>query len=307
MRDAFVDQLSALAEKDPNLILITGDLGFGIFDHFVERFPKQFINAGVAEQNMTGLSAGLALAGKTVFTYSIANFSTLRCLEQIRNDVAYHQLNLNIVASGGGFTYGALGMSHHATEDLAIMRALPGITVVAPCSAWEAAEATRVLPKMSGASYLRLEKGGNPSPHFEACSFEIGRAIEVSPGRDITIICIGGILELAIKAAQSLSNNGYSARVLAMHTLKPLDRKAVVDAVNETGKIITVEEHNIVGGLGSAVAEVIAEEGLQVDFVRLGLPDSYCSVVGDQMFLRTHFGLDDQAITNEALALIRRK
>src|SRR3990170_3459063 len=158
MRDAFIDRLSAMACRDPRVMLITGDLGFGVFDSYRQRFPAQFINAGVAEQNMTGIATGLALEGHIVYTYSIANFVFMRCLEQIRNDAAYHDCNVNVVAIGGGFSYGALGISHHATEDLAIMRAVPGVTVVAPGDDWEASEATAAVATSPGASYLRLDR-----------------------------------------------------------------------------------------------------------------------------------------------------
>ena len=164
MRDAFVNQLTELARHDSDIMFLTGDLGFGVFDNFAKEFPDQYINVGVAEQNMTGIAAGLGLEGKKVFTYSIANFATLRCLEQIRNDAAYHEVNMTVVSSGGGFTYGALGMSHHATEDIAIMRALPDVNVVAPSTAWEAYHATKALTEKKGVGYLRIEKGGIKEP-----------------------------------------------------------------------------------------------------------------------------------------------
>ena len=158
MRDTFIEQLTKIARNDPNVLLLTGDLGFGVFENFRKEYPKQFLNVGVAEQNMSMIAAGLALKGKRVFTYSIGNFPTLRCLEQIRNDICYHDLNVTIVSIGGGFSYGALGMSHHATEDLSIMRALPNITCVAPSSLEETKDATFQLYKKKGPSYLRLDK-----------------------------------------------------------------------------------------------------------------------------------------------------
>jgi transketolase len=304
LRDEFIRELISLASRDPDLLLVTGDLGFGIFDEFVERFPNQFLNAGVAEQNMTGVAVGLALSGKKVFTYSIANFSTLRCLEQIRNDAAYHEVNVTVVASGGGFTYGALGMSHHATEDLAIMRALPGVTVVAPGTAWEAAKATRELYKENKVGYLRIEKGGDQAaPHVNA-KFILGKSILIKDGADITFICTGGILEEARRAADKLALEGINARVLSMHTLKPLDSAAVLKAVRETGAIMTVEEHSLIGGLGSSVAQTIVSAGLSVRFGQIGLDDCYSSVVGDQQFLRSTYGMDVVAIMAKARDLL---
>ena len=162
MRDHFVKRLCELAESDRRITLITGDLGFGVLNEFRQRFPRQFINAGIAEQNMTGLATGMALEGRIVFTYSIGNFSTLRCLEQIRNDACYHEANVKIVSVGGGFSYGALGISHHATEDLAIMRSLPGLTVVSPCGLWEAVQAAEAVTRTPGVCYVRIDKSAGP-------------------------------------------------------------------------------------------------------------------------------------------------
>lgn len=205
-------------------MLITGDLGFGVLDEFRKRFPKQFINAGVAEQNMTGIATGLALEGHIVFTYSIANFPTLRCLEQIRNDACYHDANVKIVAIGGGFSYGSLGISHHATEDLAIMRALPNIAVMSPCGFWETVKATEAIVKHPGTCYLRLDKSaGNDTPIKDGEKFRLGKARILQEGSDCTIIVTGGILGEVWKANEFLKKEGISARILSMHTLKPLD------------------------------------------------------------------------------------
>src|SRR6185436_4753277 len=181
MRDSFTARLEQLAAADPRIFLITGDLGFGVLDSFEKKFPRQFLNAGVAEQNMTGLATGLAIEGRTVFTYSIANFPTLRCLEQIRNDASYHDANVKIVAIGGGFSYGPLGMSHHATEDIAIMRSLP-ITVVAPGCDWEAAEATSAVAAAKGTCYLRLDKSGAEDTQHPGEEFVLGRSRMVRAG-----------------------------------------------------------------------------------------------------------------------------
>lgn len=190
MRDAFIARLHELAGKDPRIMLVTGDLGFGVLDRFAAAYPKQFINAGVAEQNMTGLATGLALEGRIVFTYSIANFSTLRCLEQIRNDAAYHGANVKVVAIGGGFSYGALGISHHATEDIAVMRAMPDVTVVCPGDDWEAAEATSALVSHQGTCYLRLDRSSAATPPSSE-RFELGKARVVAEGNDIALVCTG--------------------------------------------------------------------------------------------------------------------
>ena len=224
MRDHFIQRLGELVLQDPNILLITGDLGFGVFNDFRENYPANFINVGVAEQQMTGLATGLALEGKTTFTYSIGNFATLRCLEQIRNDAAYHGANVNVVCIGGGFSYGALGISHHATEDLAILRSIPDITVVAPCGHWETMAATAAIAQEPGTAYLRLDKSaGDDSAITDSESFTLGRARILRPGTDCAIITTGGILEEVQKAVAELSTKNIAARVISMHTIKPID------------------------------------------------------------------------------------
>ena len=228
MRDSFINALTQLLEQDEHTILLTADLGFGIFNDIAERFPTRFVNVGVAEQNMIGVATGLALDGWTVFAYSLGNFPTIRCLEQIRNDAAYHEANVNIICSGGGFTYGALGMSHHATEDLSLMRALPGVTVVAPCDAYESYEATKALAKTPGVGYLRIEKEVAHDTKESGGAFEIGKARTLRQGNDITLIAIGGLVGEALKTAKYLEKENVSARVLSLHTLSPLDHQAII-------------------------------------------------------------------------------
>ncbi len=292
MRTAFLAVLEELAAADSRINFITGDLGFSVIEPFAKRFPGQFLNAGVAEQNMTGLAVGMALSGKIVFTYSIANFPTLRCLEQIRNDGCYHKANLKVVSVGGGLAYGALGSSHQATEDLAILRALPGMTVVAPGDPLEVAYATRAVAALEGPCYLRLGKAGEPRVHDGPIDFKLGQALRVREGTDITIISTGGMLHPCVEAVKGLVHSGVSARLLSMHTIKPLDREAILAAARETSAILTVEEHSVVGGLGGAVSEVLAQHSpRQVGFRILGLPDQFCRIVGGQEYLRNASGL----------------
>ena len=296
MRDAFISELLLLAEMDSNVILITADLGFGIFEEFEERFPSQFLNVGVAEQNMTMVAAGMAKEGKTVFTYSIGNFPTLRCLEQIRIDVCYHLLNVNIICSGGGFSYGQLGMSHHATEDLSIMRALPNMVVVAPSSVSEVRGAMQALYKLPGPSYLRLDKSKTDCDTAKT-SFQLGKAEQVRDGYGVTLVGCGGIVQELVVAANVLKFEGIDCRILSMASVKPIDGNALRIAAQETRGIITLEENNIIGGLGSAVAEVCLESNIRPHFFkRIGLNDTYSSVVGDQYYLRDHYGMSSQHI-----------
>lgn len=296
MRDAFIAELTLLAEADPSIMLITGDLGFGVLTDFARRFPKQFINAGVAEQNMTMLAAGLALEGYKPYTYSIANFTTLRCLEQIRNDVCYHDADVTVVSVGGGFSYGQLGMSHFATEDLAILRALPNMMVVAPADPWEARQLTRQMAANPGPKYLRIDKGAAKLPEVEVT---LGAIRTVRDGTDITLVAIGAIVGEAMAAAAVLSEGGIEARVLAVHSLKPLDTQPLLAAARETGGVVCVEEHSVLGGLGGAVAEVLLSAGAAPKrFHRIGLGDLYPTVVGDQSFLRHEYFMDAEAIVH---------
>ncbi|HEY1011419.1 MAG TPA: transketolase C-terminal domain-containing protein, partial [Herpetosiphonaceae bacterium] len=227
MRTAFIETLCELAETDERIWLVCADLGYSVVERFRDRFPERFVNAGVAEQLMTGMAAGLALSGKIVFTYSIANFPVMRCLEQIRNDVCYHNLPVKIVAVGGGLAYGAAGYTHHGVEDLAVMRVLPNMTVVAPGDPTEARLATRALVDWPGPCYLRLGKAGEPRVHDAEPPFAVGRAIELRAGRDLALLSTGGMLATVVEAAAELARQGVEAAVISMPTLAPLDRAAL--------------------------------------------------------------------------------
>jgi transketolase len=308
LRDVFISRLMKLAASDPKIFLVTGDLGFGVLTEFESKFPQQYLNVGVAEQNMTGVATGLALEGRVVFTYSIGNFPTLRCLEQIRNDACYHNANVKIVAIGGGFSYGQLGMSHHATEDLAILRSLPGITVLSPGDDWEAAEATTAAATTAGCFYLRLDKSTAGSDHNPGEVFELGRARVLRPGDDAALIVTGGIAGVALKAADLLLREGVSVRVISIHTIKPFDASTVIAAARETRALVTLEEHSVNGGLGSAVAEACLDAGvLPPRFLRMGVKGGVVCTVGDQSYLRTQCGLDEQSVADSIKSrLIRR-
>lgn len=301
MRDAFIQALTELAAVDERIVLVTGDLGFGVLQDFASRFPQRYINAGVAEQNMTAIACGMALEGFQVYTYSIGNFPTLRCLEQIRNDVCYHDADVKIVSVGGGFSYGQLGMSHFATEDLAIMRALPNMTVVAPSDPWEAAELTRQVSARRGPTYLRLDKSAAGLPPTPAT---LGRSRQVRDGEDVCLIATGGILEEALKAADLLAAQGISAAVHAVATVKPLDPDLVATA-GAAKAVVVVEEHTVIGGLGGAIAEACMSAGAAPGrFLRIGLEDIYPTVVGDQRYLRKVYELDAEAIARRTKALL---
>lgn len=304
MRGRFFDALHAAAAVNPDLVLITGDLGFGVVEPFARSYPAQFINAGVAEQNMTGVAAGLALAGAKVFTYSIANFPTLRCLEQIRNDVAYHGADVTVVAVGGGLAYGALGMSHHATEDLAIMRAIPGVAVAAPADPVEADAVLSDLLAHGGPAYLRLGRAGERVLHARPVSPSRGESLLVRPGSDVALLTTGAILEVALGAADLLTRAGVEASVRSFPWLDPLDVEAVTQTAQSHRVVVTVEEHSVIGGLGSAVAEVLAELPAAAPLMRVGLAPRFISTVGDQDYLRSLAGLDPVALSTRVLTYL---
>ena len=307
MRDHFIKALINLIPEFPNIILITGDLGFGVLNELRNDYPNNFINAGVAEQNMTGIATGMALEGKIVFTYSIANFPTLRCLEQIRNDACYHGVNVNIVSIGGGFSYGALGISHHATEDLSIMRSLPEITVISPSSFWEVEQATRAIVENKKVCYLRIDK--STGRDLEGCELEpfvLGKSRMLTDGDACTIFVTGGILEEVWDAYDELKIMGYSIRIVSVHTLKPFDSTVVLNAAEQTGGIISVEENTLDGGLGSLIAETLLDNGVfPKKFLRIGLGPKFSSIVGSQKYLRKCYGLDSKSIVSKVLKLIQ--
>ena len=304
MRDCFVRELYKHAVDNPRVMLITGDLGFGVLTQYSNDLPAQFINAGVAEQNMTGVATGLALEGRIVFTYSIANFPTLRCLEQIRNDVLYHDANVNVVAVGGGFSYGSLGMSHHATEDIAIMRALPGLRVFAPCDETETSGLVKHMIENPSPSYLRLDKSKVPQGGYE--KFIKGRMRQMRDGSDVALVGYGGIVAEALTAAGILEVSGLSCAVYSAHTLKPFDSKTMIELAKRYRIIATIEEHVGAGGLGSLAAEAFIEAGvIPKHFVKICLPDAYSSIVGSQEYLRHRHFLDAESISKRLLQSTR--
>ena len=306
MRDEFIKSLLKLAKDDKSIILLTADLGFGVFEEFENLFPEQYFNVGISEQNMIGLGTGLALEGKKVVAYSIGNFPTLRCLEQIRNDACYHKVNLTIVSSGGGYSYGQLGYSHHATEDLSILRALPNIKVISPCSNWESGEATKILVNDNSVSYLRLDKTSADDSHLPKDNFNLMNSRKYRDGNDITIISTGGILDEALIAAKKLSAKSIECRVIGMHTIKPIDKHAIHSAASETGGLVIVEENNMIGGLGSAVSDYCLQNMIIPEkFLSIGINDTYSSVVGDQYYLRKINSIDSDSIFTKVIELFK--
>ena len=306
MRAVFNKTLLELAKRDPRIHMVLADIGFGEIEPFRDTFPERYYNVGVAEQNMTGVACGIAMEGNIAVTYSIANFPTLRCLEQIRNDVCYHNANVKIVIIGGGVSYGALGMSHHSTEDLAIMRALPNMVIEVPCDNYEAIAATHAMIEYDGPFYYRCGYKGEKDIHAGPIDFKIGKANIVSEGKDVTLMFAGPIGSEVVEAAAMLEKEGIHCRVVSMHTIKPIDKEMILDSARNTGGIVTVEEHNLMGGLGSAVAEVLCDECVMpAKFKRLAFPDVNVAKIGGQKWIRDQYGLQAKGIAESVRTLLK--
>ena len=293
-----------MARKDERVWLLTGDLGYSVLEPFAKEFPSRFVNTGVAEQNMAGVATGLSLSGKIVFTYSIANFPTIRCLEQIRNDVCYHKANVKIVAVGGGLCYGTAGFSHHATEDLAIMRALPGMVVTAPADAFEAVQITRLAVTTPGPFYMILGKNNEPIVHDNLPELHLGEPVCFDKnGGGIVLVSTGTLVSEVLQAAEVLKSLGIEARVISMPFVKPIDYKKLLQLLDGHRLVLVVEEHTAFGGLGSAIAEILAEASLNIRFARIHLPE-FINFIGSQKELRHMLGLDASSIATRAMTLL---
>lgn len=306
MRDAFIDELGTLAREDERVFLVVGDLGFSVIEDFAAEFPDRFLNAGVAEQSMIGVASGLAAAGYRVFVYSIGNFPTMRCLEQIRNDVCYHQRAVTVVAVGAGFSYGSLGYTHHAIEDIAVMRALPRMTVLSPADATEARALTRYAAGLDGPAYLRLGKNGEPRLHPTALDADAALLGQVlCEGDDVTVLATGSIAGLAVEAAHLLREQSISARVVSVPVIEPL-ASSVLELARGTAGIVTLEEHSVRGGLGSAVLESAARMWLTLPITVMGTDDNTIGrYVGSTAYMRARNGLTPQSVADAAASLAK--
>jgi transketolase len=304
MRKVFVNTLTELARKDENVFLLTGDLGFSVFESFREEFPDRFFDVGVAEQNMLGIASGLALSGKTVFVYSIIPFLTMRCYEQIRLDLCYQNTDVKMVGVGTGFSYGSAGYTHYSIEDIGIMRMLPNMTIVSPADPRETKLAVESAFLRKGPVYIRL--GGEKENLYSLKSkFEIGKGIVVREGEDVTIFSTGDILKEVLKASDKLLEKKISARIINMHTIKPIDEKLILKCAEETKAIFTVEEHDVVGGLGSAVSEVLAESPCRIRLKRIGVAAKITKDVGNRDYLREKHGLSSDFLSRTILQNMR--
>jgi len=307
MRRAFLTAITELAASDPGVMLLTGDTGFHVFDQFQQQFPGQYINVGISEAAMIGMAAGLALSGKRVFVYGIAPFVTLRCLEQIRVDLCYQRVPVVIVGVGTGLTYGTSGATHHTIEDVAVLNCLPGMTVVCPGDPVETSALVRAAIALDGPCYLRIGKSGEPVVHQQGVSgVRIGQGITLQRGSDVAIIASGTMLATASEACGLLAEQGIAPELVSMHTIKPLDRDLLTALAERFAVMVTVEEHTVIGGLGSAVATVLATQGSAVRLLMAGIPDQYAEPAGSQEWLRERYHLTPARLAERVAGFVRQ-
>ena len=289
MRKTFINTLIDLARKDKDIVLITPDMGFSVLEPFFKEFPERSINSGIAEQNTISMASGLALMGKKPYVYTIIPFLVERAFEQVRLDVAYMNTNVKLVGIGAGFTYGAAGATHHAIEDISLMRSLPNMTVCCPGDNNEAEQIVRASAENNKPMYIRI--GRHNRGVFDNNRLSIGKASVIEEGKDIAVISTSNMLPDAYNYCEELKKDGRKPYLVSMHTVKPIDKDFINELIEKGVEIQTMEEHSVIGGLGSAVAEVIAESGKGIKFKRIGIPDEFSHYIGSQKFIKTQFGL----------------
>ena len=299
MRNAFAAVITDLAATDERIVLLSGDIGNRLFDRYRERFPSRFYNCGVAEQNMTGMAAGLALSGLRPFTYTITPFATTRVIEQIRVDICYHNAPVVIVGTGSGLSYASLGPTHHSCEDVGILRTFPNLTVLCPADAMEVGPAMTAALALPGPVYIRLGKKGEPTIHAKPPQIEIGRGLVMREGTDVCLLGMGTMTATALEATKLLQGHGISAGVVSMHTVKPLDEALLRESFERFRLVAVIEEHSVIGGLGIAVAEWLAAHGPKRGVLEaIGTPDAFISAAGSQRWMREQCGLTPQAVAD---------
>lgn len=305
MRNAFADEMTKLAIVNPRLILLSGDIGNKLFDKFKDVAPTRFYNCGIAEGNMMSVAAGMGLSNLRPFVYTITPFTTTRCFEQIRVDVCYHKSPVVIVGTGSGLSYAKLGPTHHSLEDMAILRTLPGMRVLAPCDSTELRLAMNAVLEDRSPAYIRIGKKGESDIHASPPKFKIGEAIIVRPGNDVALLCAGTLMSETLKASDILKENGISAEVVSFHTVKPLDKIYLQSASTRFKLLITVEEHSRVGGFGSAVSEWRSSTNCAAQQISLGTDDEFMHEVGSQSYARKKYGLTAENIAARVAASLK--
>lgn len=306
--EMYGETLCELGEKHPDIVGLSADLAKSTkIGMFAEKFPERFFNAGIAEQNMFGMAAGMAKAGLVPFVSTFAIFASMRALDQVHTDICYQNLNVKIIATHAGVSFGQAGSTHHCTEDLSIMRSMANLKVIVPADGIETANAVRAAYYTPGPVYIRINRGFDQRVYKdEGYGYEIGKAVQLGDGTDLTIIACGSCVYHAVEAAKILnSSDGIKAKVINMHTIKPIDKEIVLKAVQETRRIITVEDHNVIGGLGSAVAEVVAEGGKACAFMKLGIPDEF-SIIGLHEDIMAYYKIDTNGIVECAREVMGR-
>jgi len=301
MRNAFADELTRLGDEDPRVVMLSGDIGNRLFDKFKARHPSRFFNCGVAEANMMGVAAGMAMNGLRPVAYTITPFVTTRCLEQIRTDVCYHEAPVTIVAVGAGLSYSGLGPTHHACEDISFLRSIPNMVVICPGDAFEVRAALRASMRQDRPVYIRMGKKGEPVVHAGPIeNFQIGKAIPVSDGKDVCLLSTGNMLPEAIEAAHKLKEQGISAQVVSFHTVKPLDEAYLKEVFDRFTLVATIEEHSLIGGFGAAVSEWLTDSRTtNQNFLRFGTPDAFFKKSGEQKYAREMLGLSAHQIAEQ--------
>lgn len=308
MRNAFADEVTKLGLEDRRVVLLSGDIGNKLFDKFKDNAQGRFFNCGVAEANMMGVAAGMALNGLRPVVYTITPFTTTRCFEQIRVDACYHGAPVIIVGTGSGLSYAELGPTHHSLEDMAILRTLPGMTVLAPCDEVELRGLLRAAVQLPGPAYMRIGKKGEPILHKRDAALQIGRAVTLREGRDVCLIGAGTILSEVVKAADLLAGERINARVESFHTVKPLDEARLKELFAAYPLVAVAEEHGVVGGLGGSVAEWRArQDGRLARMLAFGAEDSFMHEVGSQEYARRRYGIDAQTIATRVRAALHAR
>lgn len=303
-QEVFAETLLTLAQENKNILAVTSDSrGSAKLMPYAAAVPDQLVEVGIAEQNLVGIAAGLASARKTVYAVSPASFLTARALEQIKNDVCYSDQPVKLIGISAGVSYGALGSTHHAIHDIAVLRAINNITIIVPADNLETTEAIKAAAQMFHPVYIRFGKRPMPHLHPSGTTFEVGKALQIRDGRDIAFVATGETVYPALKAAEEMGQSGYSCRVISMHTIKPLDIEAVIRAAKECRAIVTVEEHRTAGGLGEVCASLLMEENMQVPFKIVGIPDKY-TITGNQLEIFAHYGLTAPGLTRTAITLL---
>lgn len=305
MRNAFADEITKLGSADPRVVLLSGDIGNKLFDKFKQNAEGRFFNCGVAEANMMGVAAGMALSGMRPVIYTITPFTTTRCFEQIRVDACYHNVPVIIVGTGSGMSYAELGPTHHSCEDLAILRTLPNMTVLAPADEVELRLCLRAALKINGPVYMRIGKKGEPIVHKNGAALEIGHSINVRAGGDVCLISTGTMLPVVMKAADMLAERNIAARVESFPTVKPLDQEILQEVFSRYPVIASIEEHSRIGGLGSSIAEwLAAQDNMKGRLVTFGTDDEFMHEVGSQDYARRKYGLTAENISQKVFAAL---